>query len=136
MKLLEYGNSFDAPAAARALAALNIAFLDSAIACWDAKYAYWFIRPSQLDPELKPVFPPPNHPSYPAAHGCLSTAAATVLANLFPRDAEGLLAHGREAAEARIWAGIHYRSDIDAGEVIGRKVGERVLARAFKSRAP
>ena len=38
---------------------------------------------------------------------------------------------GKEAAEARIWAGIHYRFDIDAGQEIGRKVGERVLARAF-----
>jgi membrane-associated phospholipid phosphatase len=135
VKLLEYGNTFDAPAAARALAALNIAFLDSAIACWDAKYAHWFIRPSQLDPELKPVFPPPNHPSYPAAHGCLSTAAATVLANLFPQDADRLLAHGKEAAEARLWAGIHYRFDIDAGQAIGRKAAEKVLARAFKNPA-
>ena len=77
-KLLENGT---APAAsARVLAALNIALLDAGIACWDAKYAYWYIRPSQLDAELKPLFPPPNHPSYPAAHGCFSTAAAVVLA--------------------------------------------------------
>ncbi len=48
------------------------------------------IRPSQLDPELKPLFPPPNHPSYPAAHGCISTAAAVVLARLFPGDADKL----------------------------------------------
>ena len=135
MKLLEYGTTFDAPASARALAALNIAFADSAIACWDAKYAYWYIRPSHLDAELKPLFPPPNHPSYPAAHGCLSTAAATVLASVFPRDADRLLAHGKEAAEARVWAGIHYRFDIDAGQAIGRKTAEKVLARGFKNPA-
>src|SRR6185436_15712825 len=110
------------------------AFFDSAIACWDAKYAYWFIRPSQLDAEVKPVFPPPNHPSYPAAHGCLSTAAATVLASLFPRDRERLLAIAKEAAEARIWAGIHYRVDIDVGQAMGRKVAEKALARAFVNR--
>lgn len=129
-KLLEHADVYDGPAAARALATLNVAFVDAAIACWDAKYAYWYIRPSQLDAELKPLFPPPNHPSYPAAHGCLSTAAATVLAALFPRDREQLLARGKEAAEARIWAGIHYRFDIDAGQDLGRKVAERVLARA------
>ncbi|MCK1641977.1 hypothetical protein IVA95_31625 [Bradyrhizobium sp. 157] len=84
LKLLEYGEALSPQAAARALAALNIAFLDAAIACWDAKYAYWYIRPSQLDPDFKPLFPSPNHPSYPAAHGCLSTAAATVLAGIFP----------------------------------------------------
>ena len=130
VKLLEYGEGFDGPASARALAVLNVAFFDASIACWDGKYAFWYIRPSQLDPELKPVFPPPNHPSYPAAHGCLSTAASTVLASLFPRDRDRLLAQGKEAAEARIWAGIHYRFDIDAGQELGRKVAEKVLARA------
>ncbi len=135
MKLLEYGSTFDAPTAARLLAVLNIAFLDATIACWDAKFEYWYIRPSQLDAEVKPLFPPPNFPSYPAAHGCLSTAVTTVLAHLFPRDRDRLLAQGKEAAEARIWAGIHYRFDIDAGQAIGRKVAEKVLAQAFVSRA-
>ena len=134
MKMLEYGDALAPLTSARVLAALNVAILDAAIACWDAKYTYWFIRPSQLDPELKPVFPPPNHPSYPAAHGCLSTAAATVLAATFPGDRDKLLAQGKEAAEARIWAGIHYRFDIDAGQEIGRKVGERTLERAFVNR--
>ena len=48
-----------------------------------------------------------------------STAAATVLAEVFPADRDWLLVQGREAAEARVWAGIHYRSDIDAGELVG-----------------
>ncbi len=130
-KLLENAASFDPPAATRAMAALNIAMADAGVACWDAKYAYWRIRPAQLDPELKTVFPAPNHPSYPAAHGCFSTAAATVMAGLFPADRDRLLAQGREAAEARVWAGIHFRSDIDAGQLIGRRVGEMALARAF-----
>ena len=56
---------------------------------------------------------------------------AVVLAHLFPRDRERLLALAKEAGESRIWAGIHYRFDIDAGETLGRQVGEKVLARAF-----
>jgi len=131
LKIVEHGAALPAPTVSRVFAALNIAFLDAAIACWDAKYTYWYIRPSQLDPELKTVFPPPNHPSYPAAHGCLSTAAATVLASIFPTDRDKLLAQGKEAAEARIWAGIHYRFDIDAGQEIGRQVAARTLDRAF-----
>ena len=128
-KLLETGAS---PAtASRVLAALNIALSDAGIACWDAKYTYWYIRPPQLDSELKPLFPPPGHPSYPAAHGCFSTAAATVLAGVFTLDRGQMLALGKEAAEARVWAGIHYRFDIDAGQELGRKVGERALERAF-----
>lgn len=129
-KVLEYGLGQDPAAATYAFAAMNIAMHDACIACWDAKFTYWQIRPSQLDPELKTLFPPPNHPSYPAAHGCISTAAAVVLARLFPGDADTLLAIGKEAADARIYAGIHYRSDIDAGQALGRAVAERVLARA------
>jgi membrane-associated phospholipid phosphatase len=128
-KLLE--NKVDAAMSARVLAALNIALADAGVACWDAKYAFWYIRPPQLDSDLKPLFAPPNHPSYPAAHGCFSTAAATVLAGAFPRDREALLGLGREAAEARVWAGIHYRFDIEVGQEIGRKVAEKVLRRAF-----
>ena len=129
-KLLEHGDAFDAAASAHVLAALNVAFADSAIACWDAKYAYWQMRPSHFDGEVKTVFAPPNHPSYPAAHGCLSTAAAAVLAGVFPADAESLLARGKEAAEARVWAGIHTRSDIDAGQELGRVVANKVLLKS------
>jgi hypothetical protein len=132
MKVLENADLFDARTTSRLLAALNVALIDSAIACWDAKYAYWYIRPSQLDADLKPLFPPPPHPSYPAAHGCLSTAAATTLAAAFPSDRERFLSMGREAAEARVWAGIHYRFDIEAGQQLGRQVADKVLARAWR----
>lgn len=131
-KLLE--SKADAVTSTRVLSALNIALADAGVACWDAKYAFWYIRPPQLDAELKSLFQPPNHPSFPAAHGCYSTAAATVLASVFSRDRDKLLALGKEAAEARIWAGIHYRFDIDAGQEIGRKVAERTLERAFTAR--
>ena len=128
-KLMESGA---APAtAARVLAALNVAMSDAGTACWEAKYHYWYIRPPQLDAELKSVFPPPNHPSYPAAHGCYSTSAATVLAAVLPLERDRMLALGKEAAEARVWAGIHYRFDIDAGQELGRKVAEKALQRAF-----
>lgn len=131
-KLLEY--NYAPSTAARVLTALNVAMIDAGIACWDAKFTYWYIRPSQLDTDLKTVFAPPNHPSYPAAHGCFSTAAAVVMAAAFPHDREQMLALGKEAAEARVWAGIHYRFDIDAGQEIGRKVAERTLTRAFAPR--
>jgi membrane-associated phospholipid phosphatase len=120
----------DPPLAARAYALQNIATTDAGIACWDGKYTYWAIRPFQLDPEVKPLFPTPNHPSYPAAHGCSSTAEAVILGYLFPRDAAALAALAEEAAESRVWAGIHYRSDIVAGVALGRAVAEKVIARA------
>jgi membrane-associated phospholipid phosphatase len=130
--VLEYRLADNPPLAARAYALQNIASIDTGIACWDSKYAYWAIRPSQLDPDVKPLFPTPNHPSYPAAHGCLSTGTAAILGYLFPRDAATLLALAEEARESRMWAGIHYRSDIVAGATLGQAVANKVIDQARK----
>jgi hypothetical protein len=53
-----------------------------------------------------------------------------VLAYLFPRDAATLIQRAEEAAESRIWAGIHYRSDTDTGLALGRSVAQLVIDRA------
>ena len=135
-RLLEYRVDDNTPKAARAYALLGVALTDSVIACWDAKYAYWAIRPSQLDPEVKTLFPSPNHPSYPAAHACVSAAAAEVIAYLFPREAESIRAKAEDNAWSRLWAGIHYRSDIEAGLELGRQVALAVLERAKHDGAP
>ena len=123
----EYRLDANAPRTARAYAIQSVAVYDTAIACWDAKYAYWLIRPVQLDADVKPLFPTPNHPSYPAAHGCFSFAAATSLGHLFPQDAAALAVLANEANESRIWAGIHYRSDTVAGAALGRAVAKKVV---------
>ncbi|WP_156963489.1 phosphatase PAP2 family protein [Muricoccus aerilatus] len=128
--LLESGQAASAPRAARAYALLNVAFYDAGVACWDAKYTYWTIRPFQLDPRFQPVFATPNHPSYPAAHACYSTTSALVLAHLFPEDAAALMALARESGESRIWAGIHYPSDVAAGQQLAERVAARAIERA------
>jgi membrane-associated phospholipid phosphatase len=135
-KTLEYRLDDDPPRAARAFVLPFVTLYDVAIACWEAKYTYWAIRPFQLDPEIKPVFATPNHPSYPAAHACSSIAITKVLGYLFPRDAEAFAALGERAAESRIWAGIHYRSDIAAGRQLALGVAKKVIERATQDGAP
>ncbi len=127
--VLESG--LNAPRAAQAYALTNIAGYDAGVACWDAKYTYWAIRPAQLDPEFVTVIPAPAHPSYPSAHSCLSAAQAGVLSHLFPTAAALVTALAIEAGESRIWAGIHFRSDIDAGLALGENVAESVIAHAL-----
>ncbi|HEY9435374.1 MAG TPA: vanadium-dependent haloperoxidase, partial [Blastocatellia bacterium] len=115
------------PRAARAYALVSIGFYDSLIACFDAKYTYWAIRPNQLDPALTTLFPNPSHPSYPSAHAALSNGQAEVLAYLFPRDAEAIRKLAVEAADSRLWAGIHFRSDLDVGLSQGRQVAGLII---------
>jgi len=129
-KTLEYQLDDNPPRAARAFVLPFVTLYDAAIACWEAKYTYWAIRPFQLDPEIKTVFPTPNHPSYPAAHACSSIAIARVLGYLFPRDAEAFAELADRAAESRVWAGIHYRSDVVAGRALALAVANKVIERA------
>jgi membrane-associated phospholipid phosphatase len=135
-KTLEYRLDDNPPRAARAFLLPYITLYDAGVACWDAKFIYWAIRPFQLDPDLKTVFTTPNHPSYPAAHACSSIAITKVLGYLFPRDAGELAALGERAGESRIWAGIHYRSDIVAGRQLALAVANKVIARAKQDGAP
>jgi hypothetical protein len=115
------------PRAARVNALLSVAMHDAMVACWDAKYFYWRIRPFQAHPGLGTLFPTPNHPSYPAAHGAGSGAAGAMAAYLFPRDAAFFTDNANQLAQSRLWAGIHYPSDIDAGLALGRTVAQTVI---------
>ena len=135
-RLFEKRQDNDIPRATLIYTTLAAAAHDGAVACFNAKYTYWRIRPPQLDKGITPLFPPPNHPSYPAAHSCISTASAEVLAAFFPDDAAMLRAAAREAGDSRIWAGIHYASDRDAGEVLGKAVAEAVLKRVGQMTQP
>lgn len=128
-RLFEQRLEDNAPYAALLYAAAAVAYHDTSVACFHTKYTYWQIRPSHLDGEVATLFPPPNHPSYPAAHACMSNASAVLLGAFFPADAEMLLTAAKEAGESRIWAGVHYRSDVDAGLALGEAVAQAVLER-------
>ncbi len=118
--------------AAHALALVHMAAMDATIACYDAKYTYWLIRPYRADPAITTPIGRPNHPSYPSSHGCYSGAAAYVLAAIFPYDAAQLVAMADEAGESRLYAGIHYRFDKDASRSIARQVAALALQRAIE----
>ena len=113
--------------AARVLALANMAAFDVLNACFDAKLAYYLIRPSQADPQIHLPIGLPNHPSYPSGHSCITASYATVLANAFPDEAVRLDAMVEEAGVSRMYGGLHYRFDCDVGHVLGRQVAEFVL---------
>jgi hypothetical protein len=132
-KIAEYHLDMNPPRAARVYAIATIASFDATIGCFDAKYTYWRVRPFMLGAST--LFTTPNHPSYPAAHGCSSGAYGSALAYLFPGDADALNAMATEAGESRLWGGIHFQTDIDAGLALGRSVAAVVIERAKKDGA-
>ena len=123
----------DERAATHAFALTSAAMMDALIGCWDAKYFYWTMRPSQADPSITLSFGLPNHPSYPSGHSCASAAAATVLAHLFPDRAAEVAGWVTDAGLSRMYAGIHYRFDIVAGNNLGNAVAQWAIARDRQS---
>ena len=115
--------------AARVLAYLNMAMEDAGIACWDAKYYYHYPRPIQAMPGFKTILGTPNFPSYTSGHSMFSAAGAAVLSSVFPEEASKFQSYSEEAALSRLYGGIHYRFDIEAGQVAGTAVGQFAVDR-------
>ena len=126
-------HALDTTAAARVFAALNTAEADAFICIWDAKYAYWSLRPvtairREIDPNWSPLITTPPFPSYVSGHSGASGAAATVLSAFFPAEAAQLHGWAAEAAASRLYAGIHFRTDNQVGLALGTSVGRAALA--------
>jgi membrane-associated phospholipid phosphatase len=147
---------------ARLLASLDVAMADAAIGCWDAKYYYHFWRPitaireaasdgnplTTPDPNWAPMFATPAHPDYPSGHSCVSGAAAVVLTNEFGdktrftlesdlmlgvvRSYRSFSAALEEVKNARVFAGIHFRSATEDGVKLGADVAHYVLENKFQ----
>ncbi|MES2521650.1 MAG: vanadium-dependent haloperoxidase [Gemmatimonadota bacterium] len=122
----------------RVLAVLHMAIMDASIGCYEGKYAYWYIRPYQADPAITVPsgVPVPNFPGYPSGHSCLSSAAAGVLSGFFPSEADALHAMVVEAGMSRIYAGLHFRFDVTAGQQLGYAVAELALRLAPNGHQP
>ena len=147
---------------ARLFGELNVAISDAIIGCWDAKYQYAYWRPvtaihlagddgnpaTTADPSWSPLFTTPAHPEYPSGHSCGSGAAGFVLAKEFGErthfsvESDTMLGEVRsfrsfsaaleEVKNARIVAGIHFRTACDVGQQLGRGIARFVLDNMFQ----
>ena len=144
---------------ATAMARLSAAIMDSTIGIFDSKYEYDYWRPvtairnaaldgndgTVADATWSSFVTTPNHPSYISGHSGVAGAASTILADAFGDSQSFCLtwasqnrcwanytASADDAAMSRLWGGIHWRFDNDAGLALGRSVGNFTLqSRAF-----
>lgn len=119
----------------RTFAYLNMAIMDAGISCWDAKYYYHYPRPIQTMPGFKTILGTPNFPSYTSGHSTFSAAAAEVLAYIFPAEATYCRDWAQEAADSRVYAGIHYRFDAEVGLDQGKNVAQYTINKAKLDKA-
>lgn len=128
-KIFEYNMHLNAPRAARMYAATAVAYYDAFTACWDAKYAYWGIRPDQFDTTYKPIVPTPPFPGYPSGHALMCGMTGELFSYFFPADEKLFHKIAKDGAESRFQAGIHFRTDNEAGVDLGKKVALAVIER-------
>jgi hypothetical protein len=150
---------------ARFFALLTTASSDALIACWDSKFFYNFWRPVTAiragdtdgnpqtvpDPSWIGVVVTPNHPEYPAAHGCFSGASCETLTSFFGTDnfdftmnslVPGLTEPVRhytsfsqalqDALDARVYGGMHFRNSTQQGAIIGKQVSHFATRHFFR----
>lgn len=111
---------------------LAVAMHDAFIACWAIKFRDWSERPitairRTLDPQFLPLLVTPSFPSYVSGHATISAAASIVLSHHFPHQHKNYQLLAKEAANSRLWGGIHFDSDNKEGLLLGAAVGSEVL---------
>ncbi len=171
----QYGRAFNylvanyglnAMESARLMAILWTGTADAAIGCWNAKFTYNFWRPVTAigvgggnpnlvaDADWTPLGITPNHPEYPAAHGCVTGAVASLIRDYFRTRkvhivvdslafTDGVHTHTfddtrdlfEEVFWARIYAGFHYHHSLEDGGTLGRRVSKQLFRRNFRALA-
>ena len=138
---------------ARALALLNMATNDSLVASFATKYRYRFWRPetairagkakTDLDSSFAPFLPTPCFPGYPSNHASGSDSAAEILRRVYGPGGHAITMANPavpgvtlryttfkqitdDVDDARVYGGMHFRFDQEAGAQLGRKIATYV----------
>ena len=84
-------------------------------------------RPFQAMAQIRACVPAEVNSSYPSGHTIWYTAAGLLLADLFPDQADRLIKTGRSVAYTRVTCGMHYPSDVMAGQAVAEASVRAVL---------
>jgi hypothetical protein len=123
------------PYAARAYAYVSAAQYDALVACWHYKQLYNRAAPYNVDSSIVAKVPKTTLPSYPSEAAVLAGVTAEMMKLLFPDEIANIQQKLQEAELAAIQSGAATRSDITAGEALGRQVAQLFTARAKTDKA-
>jgi len=123
------------PYAARAYAYVSAAQYDALVTAWYYKDSFNRKAPYNVDSSLQVLVPKSTLSSYPSEDAVVVGVCAEMLKLLFPGDQEYIQLKAEEHKRARIIAGANVRSDIEAGEALGKAVAQKFVTRARGDRA-
>ncbi len=138
---------------ARAFALLNVAISDALVSVMETKYHYTFWRPETAIPGFVPLIATPCFPGYPSAHASASYAAEEIARRIFGAGGHSIVLTSppavgvtltynsfkeiaRDIDDARVYGGIHFRFDQEAGAVQGRDIGKYVYKNMLRPVQP
>lgn len=123
------------PYAARAYAYVSAAQYDALVAAWYYKKLYNRPAPYKTDAAIQAKLTQTDLPSYPSEAAVLAGVTAEMMKLLFPGEIANIQQKLEEQELASIIAGTATRSDIEAGEALGRLVAQKFTARARTDKA-
>jgi hypothetical protein len=105
---------------------------------------------TEPDPKWQPLVFTPPFPAYPSGHASFGGAARTILEREFGVDGHAITLTNEAAPgivlryttfkqitddidDARIYGGVHYRFDQEAGALLGKRVGDHILRHELRS---
>ncbi|HTS43586.1 MAG TPA: phosphatase PAP2 family protein [Puia sp.] len=118
------------PYAARAFAYVAAAQYDALVACWYYKTKYNRVAPYKADSSVQPIeVNKTDLPAYPSEAAVLAGVTAEMMKLLFPDEIASIQQKAEEQELATIMSGAAARSDVTAGEALGRQVAQQFIAR-------
>ena len=155
LRQIASGRNDSITSTARTAAVMNMSISDGFITVFETKYFYKTWRPVTAIPRgaedgnqltgpsaFTPLILTPCFPSYPSAHGAGTGSALEVLERAYGRFNSVTMSHPNapgivipytdlrdiidDVSDARVFGGIHFRYDQDAGERQGRDVGRYI----------
>ena len=123
------------PYAARAYAYISAAQYDALVACWHYKTLYNRAAPYKVDSSVNALAAKTSLPSYPSEAAVLAGVTAEMMKLLFPDEIANIQQKLQEQELAAIQSGAAARSDVTAGEALGRQVADIFIARAKTDKA-
>jgi acid phosphatase (class A) len=105
----------------------------------NSKNTFCRTRPYDLPGNtLHPLKTVSNSPSYPSGHTIWGTAVGSVLAQMIPEKRTEIYERIADYGRSRMVVGVHYRSDVDAGKILGAALAADEFANddAFKAAYP
>jgi hypothetical protein len=123
------------PYAARAYAYISAAQYDALVAAWYYKKQYNRPAPYSIDKGINAMFSKTELPSYPSEDAVVEGVTVELMKLMFPGDQDFIQQKAEEHKKARIIGGGNVRSDLEAGEALGRAVAQKFVTRARGDRA-